>query len=184
MTYLERPGRQPERRGRVCGVQAGWQGPADGSPAAGSFPCGRQRPRSCPLCNARSRCEGGLFTSAQSAALPDLARLRSFAGSLASAWLTARPGPAELTAVESCIRARLRLGEDLFAGQDGHDACVCGQSMAAGGTHSLICGALWHTVVARHNALTEAWLRIGARRGAAATREPHVKERPPRPRAM
>ena len=61
--------------------------------------------------------------------------------------------------------ARLRLGEDLFAGQDGDDANVCGRSMAAGGTHSLFCGALWHTVVARQNGLTEAWLRIAARKG-------------------
>ena len=56
--------------------------------------------------------------------------------------------------------------------------------MAAGGTHSLICGALWHTVVARHNAMTEAWLRIAARGGIAVTREPHVKQLPQRPHAM
>ena len=48
--------------------------------------------------------------------------------------------------------------------------------MAAGGTRSLMCGALWHTVVAPHNALTEAWLRIAARGGIAATRAPHVKQ--------
>ena len=93
----------------------------------------------------------GASPQARPAALADLARLRSCAGSLASAWLTARPGPTEVTAVEFCISARLRLGEDLFAGQDGDDACVCGRSMAAGGTHSLICGALWHTAVGRHN---------------------------------
>ena len=68
----------------------------------------------------------GASSQVRSAALADLARLRSCAGSLASAWLTARPGPAELTAVEFCISARLRLGEDFFAGQDGDDACVCG----------------------------------------------------------
>ena len=119
-----------------------------------------------------------------SEALADLARLRSCAGSLASAWLTARPGPAELTAVEFCISARLRLGEDLFAGQDGDDACVCGRSMAAGGTHSLICGELWHTVVSHRNELTEAWFRFATRGGIAATREPHVKQLPQRPRAM
>ena len=56
--------------------------------------------------------------------------------------------------------------------------------MAAGGTHSLICGALWHTVLAHHNALTEAWLRIAAGGGIAATREPHVKQLLQRPRAM
>ena len=126
----------------------------------------------------------GASAQVRSAALADLARLRTCAESLASAWLTARPGPADLTAVEFCISARPRLGVDLFAGQDGDDACVCGRSMAASGTHSLICGALWHTVVARHNALTEAWLYIAARGGTAATREPHVKQLPQRPHAM
>ena len=125
----------------------------------------------------------GASSQARSAALADLARLRICAGSLASAWFTARPGPAELTAAEFCISARLRLGEDLFAGQDGDNECVCGRSMAAGSTHSLICGALWHTVVARHNALTEAWLRIAARGGIFATREPHVIQLPKQPRA-
>ena len=57
-------------------------------------------------------------------------------------------------------------------------------SAAAGGTHSLICGALWHTVVARHNALTEAWLYIAARGGIAASCKPHMKQLPQRPRAM
>ena len=42
----------------------------------------------------------GASSQARSADLADLARLRSCAGSLASAWLTAWPGPAELTAVE------------------------------------------------------------------------------------
>ena len=56
--------------------------------------------------------------------------------------------------------------------------------MAAGGPHSLLCGALWHTVVARHDALTEAWLRIAARGGIAATREPNVKQLPQRLCAM
>ena len=123
----------------------------------------------------------GASSQARSAALADLARLRSCAGSLASACLTTRPGPVELTAVEFCISAHLRLGEDLFAGQDGDDACVCGRSMAAGGTHSLICGALWHTVVACHNILKEAWLRIAACGGIAATREPNVKQQRPQP---
>ena len=119
-----------------------------------------------------------------SAALADLTRLRSCAGSLESTWLSARPYPAELTAVEFCIRASLRLGENLFAGQVGDDACVCGRSMASGGTHSLICGVQWHTVVARHNALTEASLRIAARGRIAATREPQVKQLAQRSRAM
>ena len=126
----------------------------------------------------------GASSQVRSAALADLTRLHSCAGSLASAWLTARPGQVELTAVEFCISARLRLGEDLFAGQDGDDACVCGRCMAASGTHSLICGALWHTVVARHNALTEAWLRLAACGGIAATRDPHVKQLPQRPHTM
>ena len=56
--------------------------------------------------------------------------------------------------------------------------------MAAGGTHSLICGALWHTVVARYNSLTEAWLRIAGCSRIAATCEPHVKQLPHLPRAM
>ena len=38
-------------------------------------------------------------------------------------------------------------------------------------------------MVARHNALTEASLRIAACGGVAATREPHVKQLPQRPRA-
>ena len=111
-------------------------------------------------------------SQARPTALADLARLRSCAGSLASAWLTALPGPAELTPVEVCISARIRLGEDLFGGQDGD----------AGGINSPVCGALWHAVVARHNALTEAWLRIAARGGDATTREPHVKQRRQRTR--
>ena len=56
--------------------------------------------------------------------------------------------------------------------------------MAAGGTHSLICGALWHTVVARHNAMTQASLRIAARGRIAATREPYVKQLAQQPCAV
>lgn len=44
--------------------------------------------------------------------------------------------------------------------------------MVAGGTHSPTCGALWHTVVARH----QAWLRIAARSRINAIREPHVRQ--------
>ena len=55
----------------------------------------------------------------RAAALSDMARLRSCAGALASAWLTFQPGLTELTAVDSRTIARLRLGEDLFPGQDG-----------------------------------------------------------------
>ena len=56
--------------------------------------------------------------------------------------------------------------------------------MTAGGTHSLICGALWHTEVACHSAVAKAFLRTAAHSGIAATREPHVKQLPQRPRAM
>ena len=41
----------------------------------------------------------GPASQLRAAALSDMARLRSCAGALASAWLTARPGLAELTAV-------------------------------------------------------------------------------------
>ena len=44
-------------------------------------------------------------------ALADPSRLRSCSGALASAWLTARPGFTELTTIEFCVNARLRLGE-------------------------------------------------------------------------
>ena len=50
----------------------------------------------------------------RAAALKDMGRLRSCAGALVSTWLTARPGLAELTAVEFLTNALLRLGEDLF----------------------------------------------------------------------
>ena len=56
--------------------------------------------------------------------------------------------------------------------------------MAAEGSRSLICTALWYTVVARHNALMEAWLRIAAYGEIVATRDPHVKQFPQRKRAM
>ena len=104
----------------------------------------------------------GASSPARSADLADLelARLRSCAGSLASACLTARPDSAELTSVEFCISSRPCLGKDLCRSKD--DACVCGRSIAVGGTHSLIFGVLWLTEVARHNALTEVRLRIAA----------------------
>ena len=93
----------------------------------------------------------------------------------------ARPGLAELTAVGFCISARLHLGEDLLAGQDGDASrvCrhthVCGRSMTAGGAHSHICGALWQTVVDRRNAVTQAW--------PAAESPPPAKHLSQRPRA-
>ena len=101
-------------------------------------------------------------------ALADLARFCSCAGSLASAYLTARPGPAELTDVHPSIRARLRLREYLFSGQDVDAGCICGRSTTASGSHSLICGALWHTDMAPHTAMTDAWLRSTTRGGIAA----------------
>ena len=112
------------------------------------------------------------------AALSDMARL-SCDGALASAWLTARPGLMELTTVEFRTNALLRLGEHLFPGQDQDMACMCGRA-AAGGTHALVCGALWHTVVARHNMMVDAWRRVFARAGISSSLEPHVKQLPQR----
>ena len=66
----------------------------------------------------------GQASQLRAAALLDMARLRSCAEALSSAWLTARPGLAELTAVEFRTNALLRLGEDLFPGQDQDMACV------------------------------------------------------------
>ena len=78
------------------------------------------------------------------------------------------------------MNALLRLGEDLFPGQDRDMVCVCGRAAAAGGTSSLVCGALWHTVVAGHKMMVDAWRRVFARAGilqpatgeAAATETP------------
>ena len=67
----------------------------------------------------------GQASQLRAAALSDMARLGSCAAALASAWLTARPGLAELTAVEFRSNALLRLGEDLFPGLDQDMACVC-----------------------------------------------------------
>ena len=95
----------------------------------------------------------GASSQVRSAALADLARLRSCAGSLASAWLTARPGPAELTAVVICISARLRLGED-FSQVKTETMRVSAADPWQPAAPTPSYGALWHTVVARHNALT------------------------------
>ena len=121
---------------------------------------------------------GGPAARPKDQALADLSRLRSCSGVIASAWLTARPGLTELTAIEFCVNARLRLGETLLAGQDGGTACVCGRLMPAGGTHSLICGALWRTVVARHNGKVQAWCRAFSRCGVACALEPHLEQLP------
>ena len=125
----------------------------------------------------------GQASQLQTAALSNMARLRSCARALVSAWLTARPGLAELTAVEFRTNALLRLGEDLFPGQDQDMACVCGRATAAGGTHARVCGALWHTVVARHNMMVDAWRRFFARAGISTSLEPHMKQLPQRLRA-
>ena len=114
----------------------------------------------------------GQASQLQAAALSDMARLRSCAGALASAWLTAWLGLTELTAVVFPTNALLRVGEDLFPGQDRDVACVRGRAMAAGGTHALVGGALWHTVVARHNMIADAWHRVFARAGISASLEP------------
>ena len=85
--------------------------------------------------------------------LADLLRLRSCSGALASARLTARPGSRELTAIEICVNARRRLGKTLLAGQHGDAASAYGRLTPAVVTHFLICGALWRTVVTRHNGM-------------------------------
>ena len=120
----------------------------------------------------------GQATQLRAAALSDMARLRSSAGALASAWRPARPGHAELTAVEFRTNALLRVGEDLFPGQDRDLACVSGHT-AASGAHALVCGALWHTV-ARHNMMVDVWRRVFARAGISSSLEPHVKQLPQR----
>ena len=120
----------------------------------------------------------GQASQLRAAALSDMARLRSCAGALASAWLTPRPGLAELTAVEFRTNALLRLSEDLFPGQDQNMACVCGRAAAAGGTHALLCGSPWHTVVARHNRMVDAGHRVFARTGISSSLEPNVKQLP------
>ena len=62
-------------------------------------------------------------------------------------------------------------------------ACVCGRAAAAGGTHALVSGALWHTVVARHNIMVDAWRRVFARAGISSSMETRVKQLPQRLRA-
>ena len=148
-----------------------------------SLPCGRRRPHSCPLCNARSRREGDLFTSAVcgSCRPRPLTQLRRVAGvSMAhdTAWSSRAHGSRVLHQCTPAPRRRsLRRSR--------RRRCVCLRPVQGSRWHPLpICGALWHTVVARHNALTEAWLSIAPRGGIAATRTPHVKQLPQRPRAM
>ena len=59
-------------------------------------------------------------------------------------------------------------------------ACMCGRVAAAWGTHSLVCCAVWHTVVACHNMMLDAWRRVFARAGISSSLEPHVKQLPQR----
>ena len=63
-------------------------------------------------------------------------------------------------------------------------ACVCGSAAVAGGTHALVYGALWHTVVARHNVMVDAWRRVFSRAGISSSLEPHVKQLPQLLRAV
>ena len=108
----------------------------------------------------------------------DFSRLRSCSAALASAWVTARPGFTELTAIQSCADAQLHLGEVIMAGQDGDAARVCGRLMPAGGTHSLICGALWRMAVDRHDGIAQARCRAFSRCGVACALEMHVRQLP------
>ena len=81
----------------------------------------------------------------RAAALSDMARLRSCDGALASPWLTARPGLTELTAGKFRTNALLRLGEDLFPGQDQDMACVCAAAARPQEVHTpwyaVLCGS-------------------------------------------
>ena len=86
----------------------------------------------------------GASSQVRSAALADPARLRSCAELLVSAWLTARPGPAELTAVEFCISARMRLGA--FR-RSGWRRCVCLRP---------IHGSRWHPLPHMRRALAHS----------------------------
>ena len=67
------------------------------------------------------------------------------------------------------MNALLCLGVHLFPGQDRDMACVCRRALAAGGIHALVCHALWHRAVARHNQGSKAlepWRICGASYGA------------------
>ena len=61
--------------------------------------------------------------------------------------------------------------------------CMCGRATAAWDTHAMVCGALWHTVVARHNMKVDAWRRVFARAGISSSLEPHAKRLPQKLRA-
>ena len=59
-------------------------------------------------------------------------------------------------------------------------ACVCGRAVAAKGTHALVCSAVWHTVVSRHNMMVHAWRRVFVRAGISSSLQAHVKRLPQR----
>ena len=55
---------------------------------------------------------------------------------------------------------------------------MCLRAIDASGMHSLLCGALWRTVVARHNGMAQAWCRAFSRCGIACAVEVHVQQLP------
>eukprot|EP00892_Ulva_mutabilis_P011423 jgi/Ulvmu1/8653/UM046_0058.1 len=99
-------------------------------------------------------------------------------GSLASAFLTACPGPVTgLTDHEFQVAVLLRLGEPLLPVLESDEACPCGR-VAASGTHSVICGQLWASSVLKHDLITVAWRRVLMRASIASSLEPHVGKLP------
>ena len=104
----------------------------------------------------------------------DLARLRSCSGAMASAWLTALPGPVTgLTDVEFIVNLRLRLGEELLPTLESADSCVCGRA-ALSGTHCLLCGVLSESLIRRHDILRDAWKALVSCSGSSSSSEPYV----------
>ena len=102
-----------------------------GRPSTCSDICRRRCARCGCVRDARGGC-GQVGIPNPGSALLRYGTPEKLSGALASAWLTARPGRAELTAVEFRTNAQFRLGEDLFPGQDRDMACVCGRAAAAG----------------------------------------------------
>ena len=103
------------------------------------------------------------------------------AGAFTLAWLTARsPGAHSYRVPHECTAPPRRRSVPRPGSR--HD-CVCGRAAAAGGTHALVCGALWHTVAASHNMMVDAWRRGFTQTDISYTVEPHVKQLPQRFRA-
>jgi len=72
-------------------------------------------------------------------------RMRSCAGSMASAWLTAMPGLVTgLTDMGFTVNVRLRLGVSLLPPLGPEGSCFCNR-FAASGTHCLLCSSIWKT---------------------------------------